>query len=298
MDKMKSCIICPRSCVVDRSIGEKGYCGETDKIRIARAALHFWEEPCISGDSGSGTVFFTGCNLGCVYCQNYDIAHEGRGKEVTIERLSEIFLELKDKGAANINLVTPTHFSPQIRQAIILSKSKGLNIPIVYNTSGYETVESLRELIGIVDIYLADFKYFDGRLAKKYSNAPDYPEIAVRAFDEMVRQQPQLIFDDNGMLLSGVVARHLVLPGQQEDSKKILEYLYIRYGDSILLSIMNQFTPSAPLISWPEINRVLDDEEYQQVVDFALELGISNGYIQEGETAKESFIPPFDNEGV
>ncbi len=298
MDKMKSCIICPRSCVVDRSIGEKGYCGETDKIRIARAALHFWEEPCISGDSGSGTVFFTGCNLGCVYCQNYDIAHEGRGKEVTIERLSEIFMELKDKGAANINLVTPTHFSPQIRQAIILSKSKGLNIPIVYNTSGYETVESLRELIGIVDIYLADFKYFDGRLAKKYSNAPDYPEIAVRAFDEMVRQQPQLIFDDNGMLLSGVVARHLVLPGQQEDSKKILEYLYIRYGDSILLSIMNQFTPSAPLISWPEINRVLDDEEYQQVVDFALELGISNGYIQEGETAKESFIPPFDNEGV
>lgn len=298
MDKMKSCIICPRSCVVDRSIGEKGYCGETDKIRIARAALHFWEEPCISGDSGSGTVFFTGCNLGCVYCQNYDIAHEGRGKEVTIERLSEIFMELKDKGAANINLVTPTHFSPQIRQAIILSKSKGLNIPIVYNTSGYETVESLRELIGIVDIYLADFKYFDGRLAKKYSNAPDYPEIAVRAFDEMVRQQPQLIFDDNGMLLSGVVARHLVLPGQQEDSKKILEYLYIRYGDSILISIMNQFTPSAPLISWPEINRVLDDEEYQQVVDFALELGISNGYIQEGETAKESFIPPFDNEGV
>jgi len=298
LDKMKSCIICPRSCVVDRSIGEKGYCGETDKIRIARAALHFWEEPCISGDSGSGTVFFTGCNLGCVYCQNYDIAHEGRGKEVTIERLSEIFMELKDKGAANINLVTPTHFSPQIRQAIILSKSKGLNIPIVYNTSGYETVESLRELIGIVDIYLADFKYFDGRLAKKYSNAPDYPEIAVRAFDEMVRQQPQLIFDDNGMLLSGVVARHLVLPGQQEDSKKILEYLYIRYGDSILLSIMNQFTPSAPLISWPEINRVLDDEEYQQVVDFALELGISNGYIQEGETAKESFIPPFDNEGV
>jgi len=298
LDKMKSCIICPRSCVVDRSIGEKGYCGETDKIRIARAALHFWEEPCISGDSGSGTVFFTGCNLGCVYCQNYDIAHEGRGKEVTIERLSEIFMELKDKGAANINLVTPTHFSPQIRQAIILSKSKGLNIPIVYNTSGYETVESLRELIGIVDIYLADFKYFDGRLAKKYSNAPDYPEIAVRAFDEMVRQQPQLIFDDNGMLLSGVVARHLVLPGQQEDSKKILEYLYMRYGDSILLSIMNQFTPSAPLISWPEINRVLDDEEYQQVVDFALELGISNGYIQEGETAKESFIPPFDNEGV
>lgn len=298
MDKMKSCIICPRSCVVDRSIGEKGYCGETDKIRIARAALHFWEEPCISGDSGSGTVFFTGCNLGCVYCQNYDIAHEGRGKEVTIERLSEIFMELKDKGAANINLVTPTHFSPQIRQAIILSKSKGLNIPIVYNTSGYETVESLRELFGIVDIYLADFKYFDGRLAKKYSNAPDYPEIAVRAFDEMVRQQPQLIFDDNGMLLSGVVARHLVLPGQQEDSKKILEYLYIRYGDSILISIMNQFTPSAPLISWPEINRVLDDEEYQQVVDFALELGISNGYIQEGETAKESFIPPFNNEGV
>lgn len=298
MDKMGSCMICPRSCGVNRNIGEKGYCGETDKIRIARAALHFWEEPCISGDTGSGTVFFTGCNLGCVYCQNYDIAHEGRGKEVTIERLSEIYLELEDKGAANINLVTPTHFSPQIKQAIIRSKSKGLNIPIVYNTSSYETVESLRDLAGVVDIYLSDFKYFDGLLAKKYSNAPDYPEIASKAFDEMISQQPELVFDDNGILLSGVIARHLVLPGQQEDSKKILEYLYLRYGDSILISIMNQFTPSAPLISWPEINRVLDDEEYQQVIDYALELGISNGYIQEGETAKESFIPPFDNEGV
>jgi putative pyruvate formate lyase activating enzyme len=291
-------MICPRSCGVNRNIGEKGYCGETDKIRIARAALHFWEEPCISGDTGSGTVFFTGCNLGCVYCQNYDIAHEGRGKEVTIERLSEIYLELEDKGAANINLVTPTHFSPQIKQAIIRSKSKGLNIPIVYNTSSYETVESLRDLAGVVDIYLSDFKYFDGLLAKKYSNAPDYPEIASKAFDEMISQQPELVFDDNGILLSGVIARHLVLPGQQEDSKKILEYLYLRYGDSILISIMNQFTPSAPLISWPEINRVLDDEEYQQVIDYALELGISNGYIQEGETAKDSFIPPFDNEGV
>jgi putative pyruvate formate lyase activating enzyme len=291
-------MICPRSCGVNRNIGEKGYCGETDKIRIARAALHFWEEPCISGDTGSGTVFFTGCNLGCVYCQNYDIAHEGRGKEVTIERLSEIYLELEDKGAANINLVTPTHFSPQIKQAIIRSKSKGLNIPIVYNTSSYETVESLRDLAGVVDIYLSDFKYFDGLLAKKYSNAPDYPEIASKAFDEMISQQPELVFNDNGILLSGVIARHLVLPGQQEDSKKILEYLYLRYGDSILISIMNQFTPSAPLISWPEINRVLDDEEYQQVIDYALELGISNGYIQEGETAKESFIPPFDNEGV
>jgi len=298
LDKMGSCMICPRSCGVNRNIGEKGYCGETDKIRIARAALHFWEEPCISGDTGSGTVFFTGCNLGCVYCQNYDIAHEGRGKEVTIERLSEIYLELEDKGAANINLVTPTHFSPQIKQAIIRSKSKGLNIPIVYNTSSYETVESLRDLAGVVDIYLSDFKYFDGLLAKKYSNAPDYPEIASKAFDEMISQQPELVFDDNGILLSGVIARHLVLPGQQEDSKKILEYLYLRYGDSILISIMNQFTPSAPLISWPEINRVLDDEEYQQVIDYALELGISNGYIQEGETAKESFIPPFDNEGV
>ncbi len=298
MDKMGSCMICPRSCGVNRNIGEKGYCGETDKIRIARAALHFWEEPCISGDTGSGTVFFTGCNLGCVYCQNYDIAHEGRGKEVTIERLSEIYLELEDKGAANINLVTPTHFSPQIKQAIIRSKSKGLNIPIVYNTSSYETVESLRDLAGVVDIYLSDFKYFDGLLAKKYSNAPDYPEIASKAFDEMISQQPELVFNDNGILLSGVIARHLVLPGQQEDSKKILEYLYLRYGDSILISIMNQFTHSAPLISWPEINRVLDDEEYQQVIDYALELGISNGYIQEGETAKESFIPPFDNEGV
>lgn len=298
MNRMTSCRLCPRSCGVNRRNGEIGYCGETDRIRIARAALHFWEEPCISGDSGSGTVFFTGCNLGCVYCQNHDIAHTGRGKEVTIERLSEIFLELKNKGAANINLVTPTHFSPQIKDAVIHSKSKGLNIPIVYNTSSYETVESLRELLGVVDIYLADFKYFNNLLAKRYSNAPDYPEIAILAFDEMFRQQPELIFDDDGMLLNGVIARHLVLPGHQEDSKKILEHLNRRYGYSVLISIMNQFTPSAALSSWPEISRVLDDEEYQQVVDYALTLGIENGYIQEGETAKESFIPPFDNEGV
>lgn len=298
MERMTSCRICPRSCGVNRRNGEKGYCRETSKLRIARAALHFWEEPCISGDSGSGTVFFTGCNLGCVYCQNHDIAHSGRGKEVTIERLSEIFLELKDKGAANINLVTPTHFSPQIKDAVILSRSKGLNIPIVYNTSGYETIESLRELVAIVDIYLADFKYFDGSLAEKYSNAPDYSEMAALALDEMVRQQPELIFDNEGMLLNGVIARHLVLPGQQEDSKKVLEYLYKMYGDSVLISIMNQFTPSPALSSWPEINRVLNDEEYQQVVDHAIALGVENGYIQEGETAKESFIPPFDNEGV
>lgn len=298
MNRMTSCRLCPRSCGVNRRNGEIGYCGETDRIRIARAALHFWEEPCISGDSGSGTVFFTGCNLGCVYCQNHDIAHTGRGKEVTIERLSEIFLELKNKGAANINLVTPTHFSPQIKDAVIHSKSKGLNIPIVYNTSSYETVESLRELLGVVDIYLADFKYFNNLLAKRYSNAPDYPEIAILAFDEMFRQQPELIFDDDGMLLNGVITRHLVLPGHQEDSKKILEHLNRRYGYSVLISIMNQFTPSAALSSWPEISRVLDDEEYQQVVDYALTLGIENGYIQEGETAKESFIPPFDNEGV
>lgn len=298
MDRMTSCRICPRSCGVNRRNGERGYCIETERIRIARAALHFWEEPCISGDSGSGTVFFTGCNLGCVYCQNHDIAHSGRGKEVTRERLSEIFLELKSKRAANINLVTPTHFSPQIKDAVILSKSKGLNIPIVYNTSSYETVESLRELVGIVDVYLADFKYFNSSLAERYSNAPNYPEIAALAFDEMVRQQPELIFNDDGMLLNGVIARHLVLPGQQEDSKKVLEHLYGRYGDSVLISIMNQFTPSTVISSWPEINRVLKDEEYQQVVDHAVTLGIENGYIQEGETAKESFIPPFDNEGV
>lgn len=298
MDRMTSCRICPRSCGVNRKNGEIGYCGETDRLRIARAALHFWEEPCISGDSGSGTVFLTGCNLGCVYCQNYDIAHEGRGKEVTIERLSEIFLELMNKGAANINLVTPTHFSPQIKDAVIRSRSRGLNIPIVYNTSSYETVESLRELVGIVDIYLADFKYFNGSIAERYSNAPDYPEITALAFGEMFRQQPELIFNDDGMLINGVVARHLVLPGHQEDSKKVLKHLYQRYGDSVLISIMNQFTPSAALSSWPEINKVLDNEEYQQLVDYAVTLGIENGYIQEGETAIESFIPPFNNEGV
>lgn len=298
MERMKECMICPRKCDVDRISGETGYCGETSETRIARAALHFWEEPCISGDAGSGTVFFTGCSLRCVYCQNHDIAHKGKGREVSIERLSEIFLELQEKGALNINLVTPTHFSPQIIESIGSSRNKGLSIPIIYNTGGYEETQSIRMLEGIVDVYLTDLKYFNADLAKRYSNAPDYFEKASTSLEEMVKQKPEIVFDERGIIQSGVVVRHLVLPGHNDDSQRILEYLHRRFGEQIIISIMNQYTPLSNIGDFPDLNRKVTKKEYKDAVDFAWDIGIRNCFIQEGETAEESFIPNFNNEGV
>jgi putative pyruvate formate lyase activating enzyme len=298
MNLMKECTICPRNCKVDRTKGNRGYCRETDKLVVARASLHMWEEPCITGTNGSGTVFFSGCSLGCVYCQNYNISNGMSGKEITTERLAEIFLELQSKGAHNINLVTPTHFVVQINDAIVMSINKGLKIPIVYNTSGYEKVETIKMLEGHVSVYLPDLKYMDQNIAKKYSNCQDYFKHASKAIDEMVRQTGEIEFDEDGMVVKGVIVRHMTLPGYLEDSKNIIRYLHETFKDKIYLSIMNQYTPLTEVSKYPEINRKITDDEYEELVDYAVGIGVENGFIQEGETALESFIPDFDNEGV
>ena len=300
MERKEVCIQCPRKCKkqrIDEQPETYGYCRVSNEVKVARASLHFWEEPCISGEEGSGTVFFSGCNLQCVYCQNVEIAKGVRGKTISVERLAEIFLELQEKGANNINLVTPSHYYPQIKEALLLVKEK-LFVPVIANTSSYDSVESLRQMEGLVDIYLADFKYLDNQLAKKYSNAENYPQVAKEALKEMFRQVGEPVFDDEGRMKKGMIIRHLLLPGYQEDSKAVIKYLYETFGDSVFISIMNQYTPLSHMSSYPELNRSITEEEYEEVVDFAIELGIENGFIQEGETAKESFIPAFDGEGV
>ena len=294
---MEKCNICPRNCNVDRSVAV-GFCSMSDKVKIARAALHMWEEPCISGEQGSGTVFFSGCNMKCVYCQNKDISTGGFGKEITVRQLAQTFLNLQSQGALNINLVTPTHYTLQIVQAVKLARRQGLVLPIVYNTSGYEKVETLRLLEGIVDVWLPDFKYIDSETAKKYSRAADYPQIAMAAIDEMVRQAGQCVFDADGIIQKGVVIRHLVLPTQAEQAKRIVKYLHEKYADKIFISIMSQYTPCTDLSAFPEIDRKTTQAEYDRVVDYAVNIGVENGFIQDGEAASESFIPPFDLEGV
>lgn len=297
-DLLKYCELCPRMCRVDRTVGSRGYCRETDVLMVARAALHHWEEPCISGEEGSGAVFFSGCNLQCVFCQNFSIAHGETGKEISIARLAEIFLELQEKKARNINLVTPTHYSPQIIQAVGMARRGGLRIPVVYNSSGYENVDALKRLEGVVDIYLPDFKYKNAGLSGRYSHASDYSVIAERALREMVRQQPVPAFDGSGMMSRGVIVRHLMLPGCLSDSREVIRYLHDTYGDQIYISIMNQFTPMKHLMDFPELNRKVTEEEYGELVDYAIAIGVENGFIQEEGTSEESFIPEFDNEGV
>ncbi len=294
----KGCRICPRQCGAERQKGQRGYCGTDAVLRVSRAALHFWEEPCISGTKGSGAVFFAGCPLHCVYCQNYSISG-GSGKEISIERLAEIFLELQEKGAHNINLVTPTHYSPEIAEALREAEKRGLDLPVVYNCSGYESVDTLKNLEGIVDIYLADYKYPDREGAEKYSHAPDYPETAMEALREMVRQQPEGVFDDEGLMKKGVIVRHLLLPGRVKFGKESVRRIYEAFGNQVYLSLMNQYTPFPHVENrYPELARKVTEREYRRLLDYALELGITNGFFQEGETAKESFIPAFDGEGV
>ncbi len=296
---LSNCTLCPRKCGIDRTAGQTGCCGMPADLIVARAALHMWEEPCISGTVGSGTVFFGGCNLKCVFCQNHSIAIGDCGKKITISRLAEIFLELQEKRAANINLVTPTHYIPQIWEALCLAKAQGLTLPIVYNTSSYETSETLHLLDGLIDIYLPDLKYFSAELSAKYSHAADYYEKATFAIAEMYRQVGAPVFDEStGMMKKGMIVRHLVLPGQTKDSKKILRYLHETYDHNIYISIMNQYTPLPHVANITELNRKITAEEYDKVVNFALRLGIENAFIQEGETAEESFIPAFDMEGV
>lgn len=293
------CHLCPRKCNTDRANGIPGYCGETASVRAARASLHMWEEPCISGKTGSGTVFFSGCPLKCVFCQNNTIATNQTGKTISKSRLAEIFLELQEKGACNINLVTPTHFVPQIVSALHMAKAQGLSIPIVYNTGSYENVDTLRLLDGLVDIYLPDLKYFSPALSSRYSNAPDYFTVACTAIGEMFRQVGTPVFDENtGLMKRGVIVRHLLLPTCLEDSKKVMDYLYNTYKNAIFVSIMSQYTPMGHFDNMPELNRKVSRREYDSLVDYCVNLGIENGFIQEDDVASDSFIPPFDLEGI
>lgn len=343
-DLLTDCTLCPRNCHANRLAGQTGYCGQTAQLRAARAALHFWEEPCISGRAGSGTVFFSGCPLRCIFCQNYEIAVGKAGQEITPQRLTEIFLELQRQGANNINLVTPTHFVPLLVPALEAAKGAGLEIPVVYNTSSYEKAETLRMLEGLVDIYLPDLKYVSPELSRRLSNAPDYFETAKAAIAEMLRQVGEPVFaapdgrkltaeqmnedcsleDADFLMKKGVIVRHLALPGQAEDSRRVLDYLHKTYGNRIYISIMNQYTPMEGIAKrlaaiaqgedrgprrtgkgtgdkagslW-KLERKLTDEEYDKLVEYAIEIGVENGFLQEGETAEESFIPAFDGEGL
>lgn len=298
MNKYEDCLLCPRKCGINRSTGQTGVCGVSSEIKVARAALHYWEEPCISGKRGSGAVFFSGCSLHCVFCQNREISDGKEGKVISKERLSDIFMELAGKGANNINLVTPGQYIPDIVWAVNDAKSRGMKLPIIYNTSGYENVTELKLLEGIVDVYLPDFKYMDSTLSAMYSRAKDYPSVAKQALSEMVRQQPDVVIDDaTGLIQKGVIVRQLLLPGHVNDAKAVLKYLYDTYHDHVYISMMSQFTPIA-LKDYPEINRTVTRREYERLIDYALEIGITNAFIQEWDVAKDSFIPAFDCEGV
>lgn len=298
MNKYENCLLCPRKCGINRRTGQTGVCGVSSEIKVARAALHYWEEPCISGKRGSGAVFFSGCSLHCVFCQNREISDGKEGKVISKERLSDIFIELADKGANNINLVTPGQYIPDIVWAVNDARSRGMKLPIIYNTSGYENMTELKLLEGIVDVYLPDFKYMDSTLSARYSRAKDYPSVAKQALSEMVRQQPDVVIDDaTGLIQKGVIVRQLLLPGHVNDAKAVLKYLYDTYHDHVYISMMSQFTPIA-LEDYPEINRTVTKREYERLVDYALEIGITNAFIQEGDVAKDSFIPAFDCEGV
>ena len=292
---MEKCTLCPRRCGVDRRNGKIGYCGESHTIRVARTSLHQWEEPCITGEHGSGTVFFSGCGLKCIFCQNHNIADSSVGKEFTVEELADAMLRLQEHKASNINLVTAGHFVDALVKVIHRAKEKGLTIPIVYNSSAYEKAESLQKLDGLVDVYLPDCKFYDSQIAAQYANEPDYFMVASEAIAEMVRQTGGPQFDEKtGNMIKGVIVRHLILPGHTNDSKKIIDFLYHTYGNDIYLSIMNQYTPIRDFEEYPNLNRCVTKREYEKVVGYALSMGVENAFIQEGKTAMTSFIPTFD----
>lgn len=309
-----SCDLCPRLCGANRAASSRGVCGADDTLVVARAALHFWEEPPVSGTHGSGTVFFSNCPLHCVYCQNEVIAAGEAGVPITVERLAAIFGELAAKGALNLNMVTPTHYAPRIRAAIGLARAAGVALPVVWNTSGYETVPGVRAMRGYADVYLTDFKYASPELAARYSSAPDYPQVALAALDEMVSQVGSPRFDEyegDERMTSGVIVRHLMLPGALEDSKRVVRTVWERFGDSVALSLMNQYTPvladaaragsalaKRRLERCPELAGRVTNDEYEALLDFADSLGIESYFWQEGGAAEESFIPAFDLEGV
>lgn len=294
MNYFKNCNLCPRNCNINRE-KEHGYCHANNKLKIARAALHYYEEPCISGTNGSGAIFFTYCNLKCIFCQNYEISTKNIGKEISIEKLSDICLNLQNQGANNINLVTPTHYILLIKEALIKAKNKGLTIPIIYNTSGYEKVSSLKLLEGLIDIYIPDLKYKSEILGKKYSNAPDYFNITTKAIKEMYRQVGKPKFSKEGIMQKGLIVRHLAIPENEKDSKEILTYLYNTYKNNIYISLMNQYTPIRKT-KYNELNRKLSKKEYYNLIDYAISLGIENCFVQEEGTQKKSFIPDFKNQ--
>ncbi len=289
---MVNCNICPRKCNVDRSI-KTGVCGVSDTLKIARAAPHYWEEPCISGTNGSGTVFFSGCNMKCVFCQNYEISSGCSGKEITTDRLCEIYKELIDSGVHNINLVTPTHYAEKIIQSL----KKPLSVPVVYNSSGYDSVETLKKLEGKIQIYLPDMKYMNSAIAKKYSLAPDYPERAKDAVHEMFRQTGEAVFDEEGIMQSGVIIRHLMLPGESENTLDVIDWVSSEFGDKVVFSLMSQFTPNKNC-SLPELQRTVSEEEYNKAVDYIYLCGMENVYVQDFSSAKKEYTPPFDLSGV
>ena len=295
----ESCTLCPRMCKADRTTGH-GFCGAGATVKVARAALHPWEEPCISGTNGSGTIFFSGCTLKCVFCQNHTLSHENFGKEISVNRLSEIFLELQAKGAHNINLVTGTHYLPSIREALDLAKPE-LKIPVVLNCGGYERIETLREFSDYIDIYLPDLKYYDSRLSEKYSSAKDYFQKASAAIEEMIRLTGGLKWNPENpdLLQKGVIIRHMVLPGAKDDSIRLLHWIKDTLPpDQYLVSLMSQYTPFYKSSQYPEINRRITSYEYNKVLDTAIDLGLVHGYRQEKSSAKEEYTPPFDLSGV
>ena len=287
------CNQCPRRCNVDRE-NALGYCKAPNAYKLARASLHFWEEPCISGKSGSGAVFFSGCNLGCVFCQNYEISHKCKGVEVSEERLIRIFEHLVDEGANNINLVNPTHYAVQLAHTLKKYKPR---VPVVYNTSGYDSVDTLKLLDGLVDIYLPDFKYMRNDKALRYSRAEDYPQFAMAALTEMKRQVGNDVFDENGIMKRGMIIRHLVLPGNTNSAIQALDYLAENFGDTYI-SVMAQYVPCTDLSEYKEINRKITKREYDKVVDHILELGLEKVFLQKLESATEDYIPDFDLSGV
>lgn len=292
MDVLEQCNLCPRNCGVNR-YQTVGVCGAGSKMKVAQYSLHMWEEPIISGRNGSGTIFFSYCNLKCIFCQNYKISSMGYGKEISEERFQELCLDLQKRGANNINLVTPTHYVPQIVSALSKIKHKELTIPVVYNTSSYENVSTIQMLNGIVDIYLADLKYYDDALGCKYSHVKDYFHWASLAIAEMVRQVGEFSIE-NDLMKRGVIVRILILPGHVEDAKKLVKYLYTTYGDQIIISLMNQYTPVKHFDEYPNLNHKISDEDYQEVIDYALDLGVKYAFMQEGDTQSESFIPNFN----
>lgn len=283
---MSACEICPRHC----ASREMGVCRAPQAAVVAKTMMHDWEEPCLFH---SGAVFFAGCNLRCVYCQNAKISQTCEGERCTPQQLAELYLSLQAQGANNLNLITATHFGPQVAMSLWIAKDRGLSIPVVYNTSGYETVDAIRAFEGLVDVYLPDYKYADAARAEKYSRAKDYPEVAMAAIAEMVRQHPAPTFDADGKMLSGVIVRHLCLPGGREDTKKALWQLHKAFGDRIYCSILKQYTPM-PGVAFPELTRKLRRSEYARIVDYAMDIGITQAFIQEGTNARESFIPDFD----